>query len=117
MWKKLRNRNSINLNLPSTNTTFLSPNFSPKMSTHETPIRAALTLHTMISSPGPLFFIMILLSQKSSMAGGSSLGRALLLLGMMLALCYGTTVTFYVDHEVEQPLDYVDINLVVKADG
>ncbi len=51
------------------------------------------------------------------MAGGSSLGRALLLLGMMLALCYGTTVTFYVDHEVEQPLDYVDINLVVKADG
>ena len=28
-----------------------------------------------------------------------------------------TTLTFYVDHEVEQPLDYVEINTVVKAEG
>ncbi len=43
--------------------------------------------------------------------------KAFLLLVMMLALGSATLVTFYVDHEVEQPLDYVDINLIVKTDG
>lgn len=28
-----------------------------------------------------------------------------------------TRLTFYVDHKVEQPLDYVEINAVVKASG
>lgn len=43
--------------------------------------------------------------------------KVLLLLVMMLALGSATLVTFYVDHEVEQPLDFVDINLIVKTDG
>jgi hypothetical protein len=28
-----------------------------------------------------------------------------------------TTVTFYVDHEVEQPLDYVEISAIIKSSG
>lgn len=51
------------------------------------------------------------------MAPLSSLRRVLLLLALLSVLCSGTKVTFYVDHEVEQPLDYVDINLVIKADA
>ena len=43
--------------------------------------------------------------------------RVLFLLALLSVLCSGTKVTFYVDHEVEQPLDYVDINLVIKADA
>lgn len=51
------------------------------------------------------------------MAPIGSLRRVLLLLALLSVLCSGTKVTFYVDHEVEQPLDYVDINLVIKADA
>lgn len=51
------------------------------------------------------------------MAPLSSLRRVLFLLALLSVLCSGTKVTFYVDHEVEQPLDYVDINLVIKADA
>ena len=51
------------------------------------------------------------------MAPLSSLRRVLVLLALLSVLCSGTKVTFYVDHEVEQPLDYVDINLVIKADA
>jgi hypothetical protein len=28
-----------------------------------------------------------------------------------------TRITFYVDHEVEQPLDFVEISAIVKASG
>lgn len=50
----------------------------------------------------------------------SSLGqisKTLFLLASILVISSSTLVTFYVDHEVEQPLDFVDINLIVKADG
>jgi hypothetical protein len=43
--------------------------------------------------------------------------KTFLLLVTIFALGSATLVTFYVDHEVEQPLDYVDINLIVKTDG
>lgn len=60
---------------------------------------------------------MILLLQYLSMGRSTQMPKAFLLLVMMLALGSATLVTFYVDHEVEQPLDYVDINLIVKTDG
>lgn len=41
----------------------------------------------------------------------------LLLLAFMNVIVSGTLVTFYIDHEVEQPLDYVEINVIIKAGG
>lgn len=43
--------------------------------------------------------------------------KTFLLLVTIFAFGSATLVTFYVNHEVEQPLDYVDINLIVKTDG
>jgi hypothetical protein len=35
----------------------------------------------------------------------------------LIVLTNSTTVTFYVDHEVEQPLDYVEISAIIKVGG
>jgi hypothetical protein len=36
---------------------------------------------------------------------------------LLVGLATSTTITFYVDHEVEQPLDYVEISAIVKTSG
>ena len=43
------------------------------------------------------------------------LGVVVLILLLNLTAC--TRVTFYVDEEVDQPLDFVEISAVIKADG
>lgn len=42
---------------------------------------------------------------------------SLLLFCLTISLIQSTLVTFYVDHEVDQPLDYVEINAVIKVNG
>ena len=42
---------------------------------------------------------------------------SLVLLSLTISLIQSTLVTFYVDHEVDQPLDYVEINAVIKVNG
>ena len=39
------------------------------------------------------------------------------LLFSLSVMISSTTLTFYVDHEIDQPLDYVEINAVIKAAG
>ena len=41
----------------------------------------------------------------------------ILVVPLLLFLASATLLTFYVDHQVQQPLDYVEISAVVKADG
>jgi len=41
----------------------------------------------------------------------------ILVLALIAILSSSTLVTFYVDHEVEQPLDQVAINAIVKVNG
>jgi len=41
----------------------------------------------------------------------------ILVLALIAILSSSTLVTFYVDHEVEQPLDKVAINAIVKVNG
>ena len=43
--------------------------------------------------------------------------RQLAVLLTIALLVSSTTVTFYVDQEIEQPLDYVEVNAVVKTRG
>jgi hypothetical protein len=40
-----------------------------------------------------------------------------LVLALITILSSSTLVTFYVDHEVEQPLDQVEISAIVKVNG
>lgn len=62
-----------------------------------------------------LFFIMIF---RDTPMIRTPLGLlCLALLALLFTHAQTTLVTFYVDHEVEQPLDYVEINAIVKANG
>ena len=36
---------------------------------------------------------------------------------LLITLSTSTLLTFYVDEQIEQPLDYVEINAIIKADG
>ena len=42
---------------------------------------------------------------------------SVLVLALIMMLSSSTLVTFYIDHEVEQPLDQVGINAIVKVNG
>lgn len=46
-----------------------------------------------------------------------SILKILILEILLISLVYSTRLTFYIDQEIEQPLDYVEINAVIKADG